>query len=123
MYRKFFGMVAEPFGMSPDPRFFFPSEQHAEATASLYYTIAQRRGFAALIGHPGVGKTSVLVNLAQRIAGKARVAFLVHPQFGGVAVLESVLLAMGLVMIPLSVAAFGWAEKRAKRLGLLKRSG
>jgi general secretion pathway protein A len=96
MYSKFFGMMAEPFGVSPDPRFFFSSEQHAEATASLYYTITQRRGFAALIGHPGLGKTSVLVNLAQRMAGEARIAFLVHPQFGGDAVLESVLLAMGL---------------------------
>jgi len=34
-----------------------------------------------------------------------------------------VLLAMGAVMIPLSVWVFAWAETRAKRLGLLKRSG
>ena len=34
-----------------------------------------------------------------------------------------ILLAMGLVMIPASVAFFSWSEKRAKRLGLLKRSG
>ncbi len=30
---------------------------------------------------------------------------------------------MGLALIPLGLAAFGWAERRAKRLGLLKRSG
>jgi ABC-2 type transport system permease protein len=34
-----------------------------------------------------------------------------------------ILLAMGAVMIPASIWVFGWAEKRAKRLGLLKRSG
>jgi ABC-2 type transport system permease protein len=34
-----------------------------------------------------------------------------------------VLLAMGAVLIPAGVVVFGWAEKRAKRLGLLKRSG
>ncbi len=34
-----------------------------------------------------------------------------------------ILLAMGLVMIPVSIWIFGWAENRAKRLGLLKRSG
>ena len=33
------------------------------------------------------------------------------------------LLLMGLVLVPLGLAAFGWAERRAKRLGLLKRSG
>ncbi len=34
-----------------------------------------------------------------------------------------ILLAMGVVLIPVSVAIFSWAENRAKRLGLLKRSG
>jgi ABC-2 type transport system permease protein len=33
------------------------------------------------------------------------------------------LTAMGVVLVPAGLAAFGWAEKRAKRLGLLKRSG
>ena len=34
-----------------------------------------------------------------------------------------ILLAMGAVMIPASLWVFSWAENRAKRLGLLKRSG
>jgi hypothetical protein len=34
-----------------------------------------------------------------------------------------ILLAMGAVMIPASIWIFSWAENRAKRLGLLKRSG
>ena len=32
-------------------------------------------------------------------------------------------LGMGVVLIPLALAVFGWAERRAKHLGLLKRSG
>jgi ABC-2 type transport system permease protein len=35
----------------------------------------------------------------------------------------AVLVAMGLVMIPGAIWVFSWAERRAKRLGLLKRSG
>ena len=35
----------------------------------------------------------------------------------------AVLVAMGLVMIPGAIWVFSWAEQRAKRLGLLKRSG
>jgi ABC-2 type transport system permease protein len=34
-----------------------------------------------------------------------------------------ILLAMGAVLIPVSFLVFRWAERRAKRLGLLKRSG
>ena len=35
----------------------------------------------------------------------------------------AILLGMGVVLIPASILVFGWAENRAKRLGLLKRSG
>ena len=35
----------------------------------------------------------------------------------------AVLVGMGAVLIPVSVVVFGWAERRAKKLGLLKRSG
>jgi general secretion pathway protein A len=96
MYCPYFGFAEEAFGVCPDARFFFSSSQHAEASASLYYAVSQRRGFAVLIGAPGLGKTSILVHLAESIAAQARVAFFVHPEFEGGAVLESVLLAMGL---------------------------
>jgi len=35
----------------------------------------------------------------------------------------AILLGMGAVLIPLGILVFSWAERRAKRLGLLKRSG
>ena len=35
----------------------------------------------------------------------------------------AILVGMGAVLIPVSVVVFTWAENRAKRLGLLKRSG
>jgi len=35
----------------------------------------------------------------------------------------AILVAMGCVLVPAGLALFGWAERRAKRLGLLKRSG
>ena len=35
----------------------------------------------------------------------------------------AILIGMGAALIPISVVVFSWAENRAKRLGLLKRSG
>jgi ABC-2 type transport system permease protein len=35
----------------------------------------------------------------------------------------ALLLAMGALLVPLGLLTFAWAERRAKRLGLLKRSG
>jgi len=42
---------------------------------------------------------------------------------GGQLPTVGILLAMGALLIPGGIAVFSWAERRAKRLGLLKRSG
>jgi general secretion pathway protein A len=96
MYHAHFGLREEPFGVSPDRRFFFQTEQHREAVATLYYAIQQRRGFALLVGQPGLGKTSVLVQLLQFLEGKAETAYLPHPYFDRTTVLESILESVGI---------------------------
>src|SRR5947209_8909569 len=96
MYHAHFGLREEPFGAAPDQRFFLPTEQHREAVATLLYSIQQRRGFSLLYGPPGLGKTSVIVQLMQRLEGKAEVAFLPHPYFDSETVLESILDTLGL---------------------------
>ena len=35
MYNAFFGFKENPFSLSPDPAFFYRSEQHEEALANL----------------------------------------------------------------------------------------
>jgi type II secretory pathway predicted ATPase ExeA len=73
MYNAFFGFTQNPFNMSPDPSFFFRSPQHEEALASLIYGVQSRKGFIALTGEVGTGKTTMLECLrdflnAQQIA-------------------------------------------------------
>jgi general secretion pathway protein A len=60
MYEKHFGLVSNPFGMTPDPEFFYPSASHREAFAALSYGINARRGFMTLVGEVGTGKTTLL---------------------------------------------------------------
>src|ERR1035437_2198304 len=60
MYNAFFGFTQNPFNMSPDPAFFFRSPQHEEALASLIYGVQSRKGFIALTGEVGTGKTTIL---------------------------------------------------------------
>ena len=73
MYNAFFGFTQNPFNMSPDPAFLFRSPQHEEALASLIYGVQSRKGFVALTGEVGTGKTTMLECLrdflnAQQIA-------------------------------------------------------
>jgi len=60
MYNAFFGFSESPFTLSPDPAFFYRSEQHEEALANLVYGVQARKGFIALSGEVGTGKTTML---------------------------------------------------------------
>jgi general secretion pathway protein A len=60
MYNAFFGFSESPFSLSPDPSFFFRSEQHEEALANLVYGVQARKGFIVLTGEVGTGKTTLL---------------------------------------------------------------
>src|SRR6476469_9945502 len=60
MYKAFFGFSENPFNLSPDPAFFFRSEQHEEALANLVYGVQARKGFIVLAGEVGTGKTTML---------------------------------------------------------------
>jgi general secretion pathway protein A len=60
MYNAFFGFSENPFSLSPDPAFFYRSEQHEEALANLVYGVQARKGFIVLSGEVGTGKTTML---------------------------------------------------------------
>lgn len=70
----------QPFGVTPDPRFFYPSATHREALASLLYGVQSERGFMAMIAQPGMGKTMLLFNLLQQLGSSLRTAFLFQTQ-------------------------------------------
>jgi type II secretory pathway predicted ATPase ExeA len=96
MYHAHFGLQEEPFGVTPDRRFFYQTPQHSEAVATLFYAIQQRRGFALLIGGAGLGKTSVLFTLVQMLKGTAQIAYLANPYYDRATVLDSILASLGL---------------------------
>ena len=60
MYTAYYELRQEPFHVTPDPEFLFPSSAHKEALAAIIYGIEQRKGFVAITGEVGVGKTTIL---------------------------------------------------------------
>jgi type II secretory pathway predicted ATPase ExeA len=76
MFLEHFGLIEQPFGVTPDPRFLHMGAQHREALASLWYGTDCNRGFLALIAEPGMGKTSLLYQYLEGLRGKARTAFI-----------------------------------------------
>lgn len=60
MYLTFFQLKQAPFHITPDPEFLYLSPSHKEALAAITYGIEQKKGFMAIFGAAGVGKTTVL---------------------------------------------------------------
>ncbi len=63
MYKSFYNLDRNPFEITPDPSFLFPTTRHNEALASLYYGVTAHRGFVVLTGEVGTGKTLILRSL------------------------------------------------------------
>ena len=80
MFLDFYGLREQPFGVTPDPRFLYLSPAHREALASLYYGVEAERGFLALIAKPGLGKTTLLFHLLEKLRRNARTVFLFQTQ-------------------------------------------
>ena len=65
MYKKFFGLRANPFSVSPDPRYLFFTRHAQEALDCLTYGIQSRKGFILLTGEVGTGKTTLINKLLE----------------------------------------------------------
>ena len=76
LFYERYGILENPFGVTPDPRYLYQSRTHAEARSSLINGVECRVGFQALIAPPGMGKTTILFNLLERFNDVARTAFL-----------------------------------------------
>jgi general secretion pathway protein A len=63
MYKRFYNLQRNPFEITPDPSFLFPTTRHNEALASLYYSVTAHRGCVVLTGEVGTGKTLILRSL------------------------------------------------------------
>jgi general secretion pathway protein A len=80
MYESFFGLTEKPFAITPDPRYLYLSERHAEALAHLAYGIQESGGFIQLTGEVGTGKTMVVRSLLQQLPANCDMALILNPR-------------------------------------------
>ena len=80
MYTSFFGLQEKPFAITPDPRYLYLSERHAEALAHLLYGINEAGGFIQLTGEVGTGKTTIIRSLLEQLPANADVALILNPR-------------------------------------------
>jgi type II secretory pathway predicted ATPase ExeA/Mrp family chromosome partitioning ATPase len=72
----FFGLLEQPFAVTPDPAYLYLGSGHDRALRALSAGIRADRGFLALIAEPGMGKTTLLNRLREDLSDSARVVSL-----------------------------------------------
>ena len=81
MYEEFYGFKELPFNVTPDPRFLYRSASHRDALAYITYGVFQRKGFVALTGEVGVGKTTVVKAFIDLFQPSLETAFIFTTKF------------------------------------------
>ncbi|PIS34176.1 MAG: hypothetical protein COT38_01510 [Candidatus Omnitrophica bacterium CG08_land_8_20_14_0_20_41_16] len=74
-YFSTLGLIKEPFSNSPDPEFFFESNEHKAALIRLLVEIRLRRGLSVILGDVGVGKTTLSRKLFQMFKERSDILF------------------------------------------------
>jgi general secretion pathway protein A len=66
-FENYFGFRETPFGVTPDPRFFYSHPLYLEGLAALVYGIKAKKGLMLLTGEVGTGKTILLRKLMRQL--------------------------------------------------------
>jgi general secretion pathway protein A len=99
MYEAYFGLKENPFALSPDPRYLYLSPRHREALNCLIYGIQEKKGFMALTGGVGTGKTTICRFLLSELDGDTvATALIFNPALSDIELLKTVNQEFGIRM-------------------------
>lgn len=79
MYEEYYGFTEKPFSLTPDPKYLYRSETHANAFDLLQYAIRRREGFVVVTGDIGTGKTTVCRAILEQLGRDTFTALVLNP--------------------------------------------
>jgi len=92
----YFGFRETPFGVTPDPRFFFSNPVYLEGLAALIYGIKAKKGFMLLTGEVGTGKTILVRKLMRHLETNVQFVFISSGHLTSYGLVELLLHEFGL---------------------------
>jgi len=97
MYESFYGFAEKPFSLTPDPKYLYRSESHANAFELLQYAIDRREGFVVITGDIGTGKTTLCRALLDQTDPRTFTALLLNPFLSEEDLLKAILQDLGVL--------------------------
>ncbi len=97
MYEEFYGFGEKPFSLTPDPKYLYKSESHANAFELLQYAIRRREGFVVVTGDIGTGKTTLCRAILEQLDRKTFTALVLNPFLSEEDLLRLILQDFGVV--------------------------
>jgi len=94
MYDQFYNFSEKPFNPNPDPKFLYLTPSRREALASMIYGINERKGFIAITGEVGTGKTTLIYTLLNNLNEKVKPVIIQHTMITFEQLLKSILLKL-----------------------------
>jgi general secretion pathway protein A len=96
MYTSYFGLKENPFNLTPDPQYFFMSQQHSEALNHLIYGINEKKGFMVVTGGIGTGKTTISRTLLSALDESVASALIFNPSLSDIELLRTIIQEFGI---------------------------
>jgi general secretion pathway protein A len=97
MYEHYFGFSEKPFSLTPDPKYLYRSQSHANAFELLQYAISRREGFVVVTGDIGTGKTTLCRAILEEIDRTTYTALVLNPFLTEEDLLKRILQDFGVV--------------------------
>ena len=95
-FENYFGFRETPFGVTPDPRFFYSHPLYLEGLAALVYGIKAKKGLMMLTGEVGTGKTILLRKLMRQLETTVQFVFISSSHITSYGLVELMIQDLGL---------------------------
>lgn len=96
MLESQFGFREMPFGVTPDPRFFYGHPLYLEGLAALVHGIESKKGFMLVTGEVGTGKTILLRKLMRHVETRVHFVFVSNSHLTSYGLTELMVQNLGL---------------------------
>jgi len=96
MLESHFGFRENPFGVTPDPRFFYSHPLYVEGLGSLVHGIESKKGFMLVTGEVGTGKTILLRKLMRHLEARVHFVFVSNSHLTSYGLTELIVQNLGI---------------------------